>query len=62
MEHEEKKRLRLLDDASSIEQKVEVALATHMQFVQRAFLEIARELDAQRALIEGRSEGSPAQG
>jgi hypothetical protein len=58
IEHEQEKRLRLLDDELSKEEQIEVALATHMQFVQNALLEIARELDAHRAILERRSEGA----
>ena len=50
---EETQELRddLLGDEPSKEREIEVALATHMQFVQRAFISVAREIDEVRATI-----------
>jgi hypothetical protein len=56
IEETQKRRDALLGDAPSKERELEVALAAHIQFVQLAFLEIARELDALRATIDGQGE------
>jgi hypothetical protein len=48
----------LLGEEPSKEREIEVALATQRQFVQLAFLEVARELDALRAAIEDQGQGS----
>jgi len=53
-------RDELLGDEPSKEREFEVALFGHIQFTQQAFLEVARELDALRASIEGQGEGSRA--
>jgi hypothetical protein len=47
-------RDKLLGDEPSKEREIEVTLAAHIQFVQQAFLHVARELDALRATVEGR--------
>jgi hypothetical protein len=56
----EEMREELLGEEPSKEREIEVALFAHIQFTQRAFLELAREVDALRTKIEGQGDGSQA--
>jgi len=56
----EEMREELLGEEPSKERAIEVALFAHIQFTQKAFLELAREIDALRGNIDGQGGGSQA--